>query len=57
MSKKIGNGWVEAEDVLEEVKGPKVGRSESQLEQWVKITGIGEIDGRKDGNEARRAGD
>lgn len=50
-SEKIGNGRVAEEDLLEEVKGLKVGRSEWEL---------GESDwnrrDRRDENEARREG-
>lgn len=52
-SQKIGNGWVESEDLLEKVKGLKVGR--------VSGSEGGENDrnrrDRRDKNEARRAGD
>lgn len=54
-SEKIGNGWVEAEDLLEEVKGPKVGRSENRVG-----VGVENDANRRDGqdkNETRRAGD
>jgi len=55
VSEKIGNGWVEAEDILEEVKGLKVDRSENRVGDEVGNDGDGSD--RRDKNEARRAGD